>query len=271
MLKGLVERFGRRGATDHLRSGWRRVQEELDLRELFVLTSSHARDVPVDDDAALIDVLSEEQRGLTYDEVKAEVDVCCTSSNAAAVVESLDAETVVFVPDEFLARNVARETGRQVLLAGPDGDEQPEGPASDRKLVAWKGRCEVHERFTAEEIRRYKENDPDIVILAHPECPPDVMLEADFAGSTAAMIGYVKDKKPARVVMVTECSMSDNVAVECPEVQFERPCNICPHMKRISLSNILECLTTLEPRVEIDPTLADRARLAVERMLEVGR
>lgn len=185
----------------------------------------------------------------TSADVKAESDICCTSSNAVEVVESLGVDRVIMLPDEYLARNVAAET--------------------DVEVVTWKGACEVHERFTPEEIRAYKENDPDIVILAHPECPPNVMHEADFAGSTAAMINYVKDNKPARVVMVTECSMSDNVAVECPEVEFERPCAICPHMKRITLENILHALQTGEDEIVIDEDIAARARVAVQRMVDL--
>lgn len=185
----------------------------------------------------------------TSAEVKAESDICCTSSNAVEVVESLGVPRVIMIPDEYLARNTAAET--------------------DVEIITWKGACEVHERFTPEEIRAYKENDPNIVVLAHPECPPDVMHEADFAGSTAAMISYVKDKKPARVVMVTECSMSDNVAVECPEVRFERPCNICPHMKRITLENILHALQTGEEEVLIDEEIAARARVSVQRMVDL--
>lgn len=186
----------------------------------------------------------------TSADVKAESDICCTSSNAVEIVESLGVNRVIMIPDEYLARNVAAET--------------------DIEVIAWKGVCEVHERFTADEMRAYKENDPDIVILAHPECPPDVMQEADFAGSTAAMISYVKDNKPARVVMVTECSMSDNVAVECPEVHFERPCNICPHMKRITLENILHTLQTGDNEVIIDEAMAKRARISVQRMVDLN-
>lgn len=185
----------------------------------------------------------------TSADVKAESDICCTSSNAIEVVESLGVDRVIMIPDEYLARNVAAETNVEV--------------------IAWKGVCEVHERFTADEMRAYKANDPNIVILAHPECPPDVMQEVDFAGSTAAMISYVKDHKPARVVMVTECSMSDNVAVECPEVHFERPCNICPHMKRITLENILHTLQTGEHEVIIDEDMARRARVSVQRMVDL--
>lgn len=185
----------------------------------------------------------------TSADVKAESDICCTSSNAVEVVESLGVDRVIMIPDEYLARNVAAET--------------------DVEVIAWKGICEVHERFTADEMRRYKENDPGVVILAHPECAPDVLQEVDFAGSTAAMINYVKDRKPARVVMVTECSMSDNVAVECPDVHFERPCNICPYMKKITLENILHTLQTGEYEVIIDEDMAKRARVAVQRMVDL--
>lgn len=186
----------------------------------------------------------------TSAEVKAECDICCTSSNAVEVVESLGVGKVILIPDEYLARNVAART--------------------DVEIIAWKGACEVHERFTPEEIRQYKENDPDVVVLAHPECTPEVLAECDYAGSTAAMISYVKEKKPARVVMVTECSMSDNVAAETPEVEFVRPCNICPHMKRISLENILYSLEHMTHQVVIPETVAARARRSVQAMVELG-
>src|SRR3954453_7560977 len=154
--------------------------------------------------------------------VKAESDICCTSGNARAVVESLGADRVIMLPDEFLAQNVARETKVNIIV--------------------WTGHCEVHERFTAADIRQVREGHPGVMVLAHPECPPDVVAEADFAGSTAAMSDYVGQKKPARVVLLTECSMSDNVAVHHPDVEFIRPCNLCPHMKRITLSNIRTAL-----------------------------
>ncbi len=186
----------------------------------------------------------------TSADVKAESDICCTSANAVAVVESLATERVLFLPDEFLAKYVASQTKVQIL--------------------SWKGHCEVHERFTGEELRRYRRSFPGVHVLAHPECPPDVLAEADFVGSTSAMIGYVRQGRPARVVMVTECSMSDNVAVECPDVEFVRPCNLCPHMKRITLPKIHQSLLSLEHRIEIEPGVARRARRAVERMLEVG-
>jgi len=181
--------------------------------------------------------------------VKAESDICCTSGNARAVVESLGVERVIMLPDEFLARNIAAET--------------------DVKIIAWKGHCEVHERFTAEEVRQLREDHPDIVVLAHPECPPDVVAEADFSGSTAALSNYVETKKPPRVVLLTECSMSDNVALRHPNIEFIRPCNLCPHMKRITLGNIRQALEENLHVVTIDPLLAARARRAVERMLAI--
>jgi quinolinate synthase len=184
--------------------------------------------------------------------VKAESDICCTSANAVAVVESLGVDRVIFLPDEFLGKYVASQTSVQIIL--------------------WKGHCEVHERFTGKEMRAYREaQGGDIQILAHPECPPEVLAEADFVGSTAAMIRRVGETRPRRVVLITECSMSDNVAVEFPDVEFIRPCNLCPHMKRITLPKILRSLQTMETQVEVDPGIADRARLAVERMLAVGR
>jgi quinolinate synthase len=181
--------------------------------------------------------------------VKAESDICCTSGNAKKIVESLGVDRVIMLPDEFLAQNVAAETAVEI--------------------IAWAGHCEVHERFTATEIRLLREQYPGIVVLAHPECPPEVVAEADFAGSTAAMSEYVGTKKPARVVMVTECSMSDNVAVGHPEIEFVRPCNLCPHMKRITLSNIRRALETMTHEVRVDPAVAMGARRAVERMLAV--
>jgi quinolinate synthase len=183
--------------------------------------------------------------------VKAESDICCTSANAVKVVESLGVDRVIFLPDEYLGRHVASQTRVEVIL--------------------WHGHCEVHERFTADEIRELRRQHPGITVLAHPECPPDVLAEADFVGSTSGMIGYVGRHRPSRVVMVTECSMSDNVAVEHPEVQFIRPCNLCPHMKRITLSKILNSLQRMEHPIEIEPEVAEKARRAVERMLAVGR
>ena len=187
----------------------------------------------------------------TSAEVKAESDICCTSGNAVEVVESLGAPRVIFLPDEYLARNIAKQTGVEI--------------------VAWKGHCEVHERFSAADIRGFREIHPDVIVLAHPECPPEVIAEADFAGSTAGMADYVASRRPKRVVMVTECSMSDNLAAEHPEVDFVRPCNLCPHMKRITLGKIRRSLETMTHAVTIDPAVAARARQAVERMLAVRK
>jgi len=186
----------------------------------------------------------------TSAEVKAESDICCTSGNAVEVVESLDTDQVIFLPDEYLASYVAQQT--------------------KVRIIDWKGHCEVHERFTAAELEQYRNDYDDLKIIAHPECPPDVLDAADFVGSTAQMQAYVHRETPKRVLMVTECSMSDNVAADVPDVEFIRPCNLCPHMKRITLANIHEALETLEPRIEIDPAVAVKARLAVERMLTIG-
>jgi quinolinate synthase len=185
----------------------------------------------------------------TSADVKAEVDICCTSSNAVAVVESLDAPSVIFVPDQYLARYVASKT--------------------NVKIIAWKGACEVHERFTGDELRSIREADPSVQIIAHPECPPDVLAEADFTGSTAHMINWVRDKHPKRVVMITECSMADNLRAELPDVEMVQPCNLCPHMKRITLPKILDSLIHLREEVTIDPLIAERARRSVERMINL--
>ncbi len=187
----------------------------------------------------------------TSAEVKAETDVCCTSGNAKHVVESLGTDTVIFLPDEFLAQNIAAQTSV--------------------KIISWKGRCEVHERFTAAEIMAYKEQHKDIVVLAHPECSPDVVAVSDYTGSTAGMSNYVKDNQPERVIMVTECSMSDNVAIENPNVNFIRPCNLCANMKRISLKKIYDAIRFNQFQIEVEDQIIDRARLAIDRMLEIGR
>ena len=179
--------------------------------------------------------------------VKAESDICCTSGNARTIVESLGVERVIMLPDEYLAKNIAAETHVEI--------------------IAWKGRCEVHEQFTPSDIRQLRESHPGVTVLAHPECSPEVVAKADFSGSTAAMTNYVATRKPPRVMLMTECSMSDNVAVNFPDIEFIRPCNLCPHMKRITLSNIREALRLNQHVVTVDPAIAGRARLAVERML----
>ncbi|MEM6649506.1 MAG: quinolinate synthase NadA [Pseudomonadota bacterium] len=189
----------------------------------------------------------------TTADVKAETDICCTSSNAVQVVEHIcaewDTDQVILIPDQYLAKNVAAMTSK--------------------KVITWAGSCEVHEQFTAEDIREIRAGTPGVIVLAHPECPPEVLGEADFAGSTAAMSGYVQKEQPQNVVLITECSMSDNVAIENPEVNFVRPCNLCPHMKKITLEGILHCLETKTHEVLVDEDIADRARLAVQRMIDL--
>jgi quinolinate synthetase complex, A subunit len=182
--------------------------------------------------------------------LKAETDICCTSGNALKVVEGLGAPKVIMVPDEYLARNIAAQTGVEI--------------------VTWAGHCEVHERFSAADIAEIRAAYGEVTVIAHPECPPEVVAAADFSGSTAEMIGFVEKNKPPRVALVTECSMADNVAVHHPEVDFVKPCNLCPHMKRITLSGIRRALETMGEEVVIDPAVAVAARRSVERMLEIS-
>src|SRR5580692_3695112 len=182
--------------------------------------------------------------------VKAESDICCTSGNAKKIIEALGVPRVIMLPDEYLARNTAAQTKVEI--------------------IAWKGHCEVHERFTPEDIRSLRESHPGITVLAHPECPPEVIAECDFTGSTAAMADYVGKELPPRVVLLTECSMSDNVALQYPDLDFVRPCNLCPHMKRITLGNIRHALETMTHEVTVPADIAAAARRSVERMLELG-
>ena len=187
----------------------------------------------------------------TSADVKAETDVCCTSANAVKIVKSLGVKKVIFLPDDYLAKYVASQT--------------------DVEIISWKGTCEVHEQFTDEEINEIRKNNPGIKIIAHPECPPDVINASDFAGSTSGMIKYVKDNQPKKVMMVTECSMSDNVQVDNPKVEFIRPCNLCPHMKKITLPKVLECLENETNEIILDQKTIEKARKSVERMAEIGR
>jgi quinolinate synthase len=187
----------------------------------------------------------------TSADVKGETDVCCTSANAVEVVESLGTDRVIFLPDEYLGRWVAANT--------------------DVEIILWNGRCEVHEQFTADDVRAYRRQFPGVQVIAHPECSLEVLEEADMVGSTSGMIRFVAEQRPQRVVMVTECSMSDNVAAEFPDLEFVRPCTICPHMKKITLQKISDSLHRLQHRVEVPHDVAVRARRSVERMLEVGR
>ena len=185
----------------------------------------------------------------TSADVKAETDICYTSSNAVEIVESLGVDKVIFLPDEYLGKNVAAQT--------------------KVKIITFHGTCIVHERFTPEEIREYRKNYPGIVVLAHPECPPEVVAEADYTGSTSKMSNYVKDNKPKKVLMVTECSMSDNVAIENPEVEMIKPCNLCPYMKKITLQGIYNSLVNGTEEVKLTEEVMDKARLSIKRMIEV--
>ena len=191
----------------------------------------------------------------TTADVKAESDICCTSSNAMQVVEHIakqwGVKSVIMIPDEYLARNVAAQT--------------------NIKIIAWKGACEVHERFESKDIDEIREAYPGVVVLAHPECPNDVVRASDFTGSTGAMIDYVKTKKPKKVVLITECSMSDNVAIQNPDVEFIRPCNLCPHMKQISLKAIYECLRDLKHEIVLPPDMIAKARKSVDAMLNLPK
>ena len=187
----------------------------------------------------------------TSADVKAETDVCCTSANAVKVVESLGVKKVIFLPDQYLAKYVSSKT--------------------EVEIISWKGTCEVHEKFNAKEIKDIKDQNPGIVVIAHPECPPDVINASDFAGSTTGMNKYVKKNQPKKVMMVTECSMSDNVYVENPKVEFIKPCNLCLHMKRITLPKILECLENGSNEIIIHSDMIEKARLSVEKMIKIGR
>ena len=187
----------------------------------------------------------------TSADVKAETDVCCTSANALKIVKSLGVKKVIFLPDDYLAKYVASQT--------------------DVEIISWKGTCEVHEQFNDQEINEIRKSNPGIKIIAHPECPPDVIKASDFAGSTSGMIKYVKDNQPKKVMMVTECSMSDNVQVDNPNVEFIRPCNLCPHMKKITLPKVLEFLENENNEINLDQETIEKARKSVERMAEIGR
>ena len=187
----------------------------------------------------------------TSADVKAETDVCCTSANAVKIVKSLGVKKVIFLPDDYLAKYVASQT--------------------DVEIISWKGICIVHDQFNEKEIQNIRKSNPGIKIIAHPECPPDVIKASDFAGSTSGMINYVKDNQPKKVMMVTECSMSDNIQVENPNVEFVRPCNICPHMIKITLPKILDCLENETGEIVMDKETINKARMSVEKMVAIGR
>ena len=187
----------------------------------------------------------------TSAEVKAESDVCCTSANAVKVVESLGVDKVIFLPDHYLANYVQKNT--------------------KVKIISWQGTCIVHEKFTGKEVEDIRKENPDIKVIAHPECPPDVISASDFAGSTSNMVKYVKENQPKKVLLVTECSMSDNVQVDNPNVQFIKPCNLCPHMKKITLKKVHECLKSETNEIKIGNNIAEMARKSVQRMTAIGR
>ena len=187
----------------------------------------------------------------TSAEVKAESDVCCTSANAVKVVESLGVDRVIFLPDHYLANYVQKNT--------------------KVKIISWQGTCIVHEKFTGNQVNEIREQNPGIKIIAHPECPPDVISASDFAGSTSSMVNYVKENQPKKVLLVTECSMSDNIQIENPKVDFVKPCNLCPYMKKITLKKILECLEKENNEIKIGNNIATRARKSVQRMADIGR
>ena len=182
--------------------------------------------------------------------VKAESDICCTSGNAVKIVNAMESDTVMMIPDQYLAQYVQGHT--------------------DKKVLTWQGSCMVHERFTPEDIKQYREKYKGVTVLAHPECPPEVLAEADYTGSTQQMIDFVENEKPSRVVLITECSMSDNIAAAHPEMELVRPCQMCPHMKRITLPKILACLRDEMPAVELDADIAARSLIPIQKMLDLS-
>ncbi|UCH85554.1 MAG: quinolinate synthase NadA [Candidatus Latescibacterota bacterium] len=207
----------------------------------------------------------------TYADVKAETDICCTSSNAAAVINSLGTDNVIFLPDEYLARNVARDTGRNIIfpVKGPRGLKKENGEL-EYAMIGWEGKCEVHELFTVEDIENVRKQFPDVVVLAHPECPPDVVEAADFSGSTSAMIHYVEETEAPRYLLLTECSMGDNIVAENPEKDMLRLCSHrCPHMGQITLEQTLDSLRNNQYEVDVPEAIRVRAKRAVDRMLEI--
>ncbi len=187
----------------------------------------------------------------TSADVKSETDICCTSANAVKVVESLGVDEVIFLPDEYLAKYVSLNT--------------------NVKIISWKGKCEVHEKFSKKDILEIKSRYKDLEVVSHPECPPDVIAASDFTGSTGSMINHVKNTKAKNIFLVTECSMSDNVQIENPSINFIKPCNLCPHMKKIELPKILDCLKNYKNEIKIDQEIAKNAKKAISRMIEVGR
>jgi quinolinate synthase len=207
----------------------------------------------------------------TYAEVKAETDICCTSSNAAAVVESLGTDTVIFLPDEYLAKNVAQETGKHIIFPTVNPLTNGNGTKLDYQLIGWPGRCEVHEKFTVQDINNIRRQFPDVVILAHPECSPEVVAEADFSGSTSKMIRFVEETSAPRYLLLTECAMGDNVAAANPDKEMLRLCSVrCPHMNQITLEDTRDALRYNRYEITVPEEIRRRALQAVERMLAIG-
>ncbi len=186
----------------------------------------------------------------TTAEVKAASDICCTSANALQIVDAMDSDTVIMTPDQYLAQNVANE--------------------SKKNVVYWPGSCIVHELYTAKDLQAHRELDPDLKIIAHPECTPEVVAEADFTGSTSGIVKWVTDNQPKKTMLVTECSMASNIADQLPEVEFAKPCNMCPFMKKITLENILYSLHTMSHEVTVDPVVAKQAKKAVQAMIDLS-
>ena len=204
----------------------------------------------------------------TYADVKAEVDICCTSSNAQAVVESLNSDRVIFIPDEYLAKNVARETGKHIIFPTKTPKLHTD---IDYQLIGWKGRCEVHEKFTVEDIENARRQFPDVVVLAHPECSPEVVEASDYSGSTTAMVNYVKNASAERYLVLTECSMGDNIAAENPDKEMVRMCSIrCPHMNEITLEETRDSLQYIQYKIELPEDIRRKAKRSVDRMLAIG-
>jgi quinolinate synthase len=200
----------------------------------------------------------------TYADVKAETDICCTSGNAAKIIKSLPGDSVIFLPDEYLASNIARETGKKILF--PDTIQNDSKPF---QILGWHGKCEVHDQFTTQDVARAREQFPDAIILAHPECPPDVVERVDFSGSTSKMIEYVKESPASQFLLLTECSMADNIAADNRDKEMVGMCSIrCPHMNEITLEDTLESLRNLEQQIEVEETIRIRAKASLDRMLE---
>jgi len=214
----------------------------------------------------------------TYADVKAESDICCTSGNAKAVVESLHTDTVIFLPDEYLARNVARETRKRIIFPEPNPPISPSlvgkggaGGIGKGTMIGWRGRCEVHEKFTVEDIKAVRQQFPEVVILSHPECSPEVVAASDFSGSTGAMIRYVEQTKAPQYLLLTECAMGDNIAAANPDKEMLRLCSVrCPHMNQITLEDTLDALKLDRYVIEVPEDIRQRAYQAVERMIAIG-